>query len=95
MHVLLVAPRPLRLARLLKEKGMRREDAGLLLQELDGSRARLVQEHFHRDIEDPLLYDAVLNMEHLPLDEAADVVIGLVRQRMARALHEPLSAAAA
>lgn len=45
------------------------------------SRRRFVRQHFGGDIEDPLLYDLVLNLGRITHGEAVQVVAGLIRRR--------------
>jgi cytidylate kinase len=49
------------------------------------NRRLFVKQHFGRDIEDPLLYDLVMNFGRLAMSEAVQIVAGLIRRREAAA----------
>jgi hypothetical protein len=49
------------------------------------SRRLFVKQHFGCDIEDPLLYDLVMNFGRLTMNEAVQIVAGLIRRREAAA----------
>jgi cytidylate kinase len=46
---------------------------------MDEIRRRYVQRYFHRDVNDPLLYDMQINTGRTTLDEAAGIIEQLVR----------------
>ena len=45
------------------------------------SRRLFVKQHFDRDVEDPLLYDLVINVGRVTPGEAVGIVAGLIRRR--------------
>lgn len=45
----------------------------------DAARRRYVQAHFNAEVGDPAAYDLVINTTHVPLPEAADMVIAHMR----------------
>jgi cytidylate kinase len=45
----------------------------------DAARRRYVKAHFNADVADPAAYDLVINTGHVPLAEAADMVLTHVR----------------
>jgi len=47
----------------------------------DRGRKRYVRKHFHEDLENPLLYDLVLNTDTCTYDEAAQVIGEAVLKR--------------
>jgi cytidylate kinase len=78
IHVRLVAPENIRLAHLQKHFGLDEKSAAKYLREHDEGRRRYVKTNFERDIEDPLLYDAVLNTGLLGFEKTADLLAGMV-----------------
>ena len=78
IHVRLVAPENVRLAHLAKHFGLDEKSAAKYLHEHDEGRRRYVKTNFERDIEDPLLYDAVLNTGLLGFEKTADLLAGMV-----------------
>lgn len=88
VHVRLVAPLDWRVRRIERQMGLTREEARRLAARQDESRALLFKARFHRDIEDPLLYDAVFDTERARFDEVAAGVVGLLKTRAARSAAE-------
>lgn len=82
VHVRLIAPREERLERMRTRFRLTREEALSSLEDQDGSRARLFRDYFQRDIDDPQLYDAVLNTGRISMEAAANVVVELLRDRV-------------
>lgn len=78
IHVRLVAPENIRLAHLAKHFGLDEKSAAKYLHEHDEGRRRYVKTNFERDIEDPLLYDAVLNTGLLGFEKTADLLARMV-----------------
>lgn len=85
VHVRLVASKAGRVSALMKRYGVDRHQAERKMAELDDSRARLVKGYFLRDIGDPLLYDAVFNMDALSRELAARLLLAMAEDRVARA----------
>ena len=46
---------------------------------LDAARRRYVQAHFNAEVGNPAAYDLVINTTHVPLPEAADMVVAHLR----------------
>lgn len=63
MHLRLVSSLPTRVRRTMALKGVSEKEARRRVAERDRDRASLVKNYFHRDIDDPLLYDMVWNTE--------------------------------
>jgi hypothetical protein len=87
VHVRLVASEGWRQANMARRLGCSSAQAKDHIKELEASRKRLVSSFFHRDIEDPLLYDAVLNVESLGPAGVAAVVAELVRRKSAASVE--------
>ena len=79
LHVRLVAPMPDRVERLRARYGWDAANAAARARRVDEDRRRYVQRYFHRDLNDPLLYDAQFNTGRTTLDEAATLIEQLVR----------------
>ena len=78
VHVRLVAPESVRLAHLKSHFKMDDKAAEKYLHDEDAGRRRYVKTNFERDIDDPLLYDAVLNTSTLGFERTADVIAAVV-----------------
>ncbi len=83
VHLRLVAEPETRVKRMmgLLEKG--REAAEKTMRDQDRDRKRLVRDFFSRDIEDPQLYDIVVNTDRVTPPEAAELAVDLIAQKMA------------
>jgi hypothetical protein len=76
MKVRLIAPLDYRIKiAMQRERLASREAAMQYLQQVDEERLRRMRYLFNVDWRDPTLYDVVLNIEHMSLETAADVVI--------------------
>jgi hypothetical protein len=71
IHVRLVASRETRLARMQEIWKLPAAAAERRLDDLEKSRAAMIRDRFGREIEDPLLYDAVFNADRLGFPEIA------------------------
>ena len=79
LHVRLVAPMNVRVARLRERYGWDAATAATRARRMDDERRRYVQRYFHRDVLDPLLYDVQINTGRATIDEATSMVEQLVR----------------
>ena len=52
------------------------------LSHLEKERAEFIKHHFHVDLADPALYDLTLNLDHLTLSQAAELILTAHRLRM-------------
>jgi CMP/dCMP kinase len=79
LHLRLVAPMPVRVERLRERFGWDAANAAARARRMDEDRRRYVQRYFHRDVNDPLLYDVQINTGRTTLDEATSIIAQLVR----------------
>ena len=77
-HIRLVAPESVRLAHLKTHLKLDDKAAQKYLHDEDAGRRRYVKTNFDRDIDDPLLYDAVLNTATLGFESTASVIASMV-----------------
>jgi cytidylate kinase len=80
--VRIVAPLEQRVAAVAKSSGLSEDDARRKLLETDHDRKAFVRQVFGRDIDDPLGYDAMLSLERMTPEAAADVIVGLLRSKL-------------
>jgi len=78
LHVRLVAPDSVRLARLKSRLQLDNKAAEALMHEQDAGRRRYIKANFDRDIDDPLIYDAVLNTALLGARRTASILADMV-----------------
>ncbi len=70
-----------RIARVRSRSGLDRDGAHEEIKEADSARAHAVSHAFDCDVEDPLYYDLVVNSSRYPIEELAEVVVGVCRKR--------------
>ncbi len=78
VHIRLVAPESVRLAHLKAHLNLDDKAAQKYLHDEDAGRRRYVKTNFDRDIDDPLLYDAMLNTATLGFERTADLIAAMV-----------------
>lgn len=73
-HVRLVASLESRVAHIAELRGSSRKAALAYVEAEDKARRRFIRRYFQVDVTDPLLYNLVINVDRVPIDEAARVV---------------------
>ena len=71
LHVRLVAPLELRIARISQSRGITADQARTFCEDEDQGRQRYVKKYFKADINDPTHYHLVINTGNIPCDLAA------------------------
>ena len=82
-HVRLVGSPEARAESLMKAQGITKRKAMSVLEAEDASRRRFIRRYFKRDVDDPLLYDVVVNTDRVSLEGAARVIGDIVLARAA------------
>lgn len=82
-HVRLVAPLETRAQRLAEAHGLPLEQARERARRVDQERDRYVRHHFRCERDNPHLYDLQVSTGGIPLDEAVDIVLGIVQRHRA------------
>ncbi len=80
LHVRIVAPKELRVLRTMEDKNLSREAAMAMVEKSDKARALYVQRNYHADLEDPSLYDLVINTGRFNVQEAAELVCAALKR---------------
>jgi cytidylate kinase len=88
LHVSIVAPLQERIAYVVQRENRNKASARERIQLKDGDRSRYFQTVLHRDVDDPMLYDLIINTGVLSLDRAVDLIC-LVLEDKAKALSLP------
>jgi cytidylate kinase len=88
LRVRLVAKLDDRITVIMKLLGFTKQEAAHHIDKKDKDRARFVQDHFHKDPADPLLYDFVLNSSRFSDSECADVIIHALQRVQQRTLSK-------
>jgi cytidylate kinase len=81
LHVLVIAPIEDRINRIMTEKKMEREEAVRHIEETDSSRKAFIQRFFQKEIENPLLYDLVINTKYITNESAANLIISAASEK--------------
>jgi cytidylate kinase len=79
LHVRLVAPFEVRVARVQADRKLSRQEAEQVVRREDRGRARYWKRYYGADVNDPLLYHLVLNTGRLSCDEAVAVILQAMR----------------
>ncbi len=85
LHVRIVAPLEQRVRYVMQREGLDEAAARARIQQKDRDRTRYLQAQYHRDVNDPLLYDLILNSGVLDLASLVDLIV-LALERKARRL---------
>ena len=73
-HVRLVAPLEFRIENAAELYNVEKKKAAEFIKEEDEARKDYVWKYFHKDIDDPLLYNAVVNVNYLKPEDIAEMV---------------------
>lgn len=82
VHVRLVGSEAVRASHVAKREGISHEKAVSLIHQIDQARRRYIKRVFRKNIGEPVSYDIVLNTDHFTEEQAADLIIAALRQRM-------------
>ena len=86
LHIRLVAPEAQRILWMMKRFKLNREDAKAAIDKQDSDRKKLIRLFFHRDIDDPLLYDIVWNTGRESMETVCQASIIQIQARAAAKL---------
>ena len=78
--VRLVAPMDYRIQATMQNLRLSQEDAVQFINDADQRRSKWGQQMFGVDLNNPDLYDLVVNLEHMSLDTAADMITGIIKR---------------
>jgi CMP/dCMP kinase len=81
IHVRVVAPTENRIVHAMEVYNISRAEAVKFVPEEDHRRKQYLKSYYHKDVDDPLLYDMIINTGECTFDEAADAIGNLVLKR--------------
>lgn len=87
LRVRIVAPPAERIARIQKQEHMTRREAERHMTTHERQRTTFVKEHFHKDPTQPWHYDLLLNTQHLPESDCAELIVAAAKLREVRELE--------
>lgn len=73
-HARLIGSSEIRIRHLQDYYHLKRDEAADFLKKEDEGRKRYLKQNFDKDINDPLLYDIVINTDHISYDDAAQMI---------------------
>jgi cytidylate kinase len=74
LKVRVIADMEFRIASAMERKGMNRKAAVQHIEDRDSKRGKWTKFLYHADWADPALYDMVINLEHMKIETACDIV---------------------
>ncbi len=80
LAVRIVAPKRQRVEEIMKRSNLSQQDATLHVDEIDKGRNALCRRHFHRDVENSLEYDLLINTARFSEETAAKLIVNASRQ---------------
>jgi cytidylate kinase len=89
LHVRLVGPLEERVRRAAERLGLPPRAAEARARRADEDRHRYIRHHFHSDWNDPHLYDVALDTGGVGLEEAVELLRGMIERRAGRAAAGP------
>jgi cytidylate kinase len=75
LHILVVAPLRVRASRIMNDQKMDEKAAKQEINRVDSSSREFIKRYFKAELEDPINYDMVINIEHLFFEDAASIII--------------------
>jgi cytidylate kinase len=82
LHVRIVAPLPLRVETMSRLRNLSYADSEKLVHQTDHERAGFILHHFHRDVEDSLAYDMIVNTASIGVESAVALIERALREKM-------------
>jgi cytidylate kinase len=79
LRVRLLAPRAFRIGVAQRMRGVSAEEAARWVDETDRERMKFVKQYFHKDGDDPALYDLLLNVSRFTVNQCASLIIEALR----------------
>lgn len=78
LAVRIVAPEKMRLKRIMELRRLDADKARRYMDETDRGRREFVHRFFHHDISDPQLYDLIINVKHVGIEGAVEMIVKAV-----------------
>lgn len=78
-HIRVVAPLDLRIRRVMERYDISHNEAAKAIARSDKNRSEYVRTFYHADIDDPLLYDLILNTNKLDIDQMVSYLVDVIK----------------
>ena len=79
IHIRLIASEETRIQTIMKEQALDSRQAERAMRKKDKEREHLIKDFFNQDINDPLLFDATLNIDKQSLPELAALIVQMIK----------------
>jgi len=81
LHVRIYGSRPFRIKHLMDQQGLSSEAAGKMIQKSDHERKGFLKFAFHKDWDDPSIYDLIINRNKLSAESASSLIIEVAQSQ--------------
>jgi cytidylate kinase len=81
LHARIYASEPFRIQHLMDRQGLSQEAAEKMIHKSDSERRGFLQFAFHKDWDDPSLYDLIINRDKLSADSAAGLIVEVAQSQ--------------
>jgi hypothetical protein len=85
IHIRLIASKETRIKAMMGDHHFEQKEAEKVMYQQDKERARLIKDYFSAQIDDPLLYDAVFNIDKLVTRDLAAVIVQMIKLKAKKA----------
>jgi hypothetical protein len=85
IHIRLIASKETRIKAIMDDHHFEQKEAEKVMYQQDKERARLIRDYFSAHIDDPLLYDAVFNIDKLVTRDLAAVIVQMIKLKAKKA----------
>ena len=85
LHIRVIAPREVRVSRIMEEQGISQDAAAAQIKASDRYREKFLKQFFETKLPSPELYDLVLNTEHFNPDAAAQIIQTALHRKTSQA----------
>jgi len=82
LRVKIAAPYEMRLLQIMREMELSKKDARRYIDEKDNQRLAYIRQYFHRDADNPLFYDLVLNTEFMPINSVVETIVTVLKSKL-------------
>jgi cytidylate kinase len=81
LHVRIYGSRPFRIKHLMDQQGLSSEAAEKMIEKSDHERKGFLKFAFHKDWDDPSLYDLIINRDKLSAESASELIMEVAQSR--------------
>ena len=85
IHIRLIASEHTRIQAIMEDHHFERKEAEKVMHQQDKERARLIKDYFSADIDNPLLYDAIFNIDRLSTRNLATIIVQMIKLKAKKA----------